>query len=155
MTKHRVQADGTVRDSDNWQKGMTLSSYIKGLKRHVQHLWLRHRRWPVLDRKAGVDIKEDLCAIIFNGKGTCTSYSRPSWPAGRPTPTRWDNRDLAVTRQGARHPMKPMTPNATKIEVTEHILTCPVVLMAHDPDEGPTDIAARRPSVAHGGTWRP
>jgi len=69
MTKHRVQADGTVRDSDNWQKGMTLSSYIKGLKRHVQHLWLRHRRWPVLDRKAGVDIKEDLCAIIFNAQG--------------------------------------------------------------------------------------
>ena len=51
--------------------------------------------------------------------------------------------------------MEPMTPNATKIEVTEHILTCPVVLMAHDPDEGPTDIAAHRPRVVHGGTERP
>ena len=85
MTKHRVQADGTVRDSDNWQKGMTLSSYIKGLKRHVQHLWLRHRRWPVLDRKAGVDIKEDVRDYL-----QCTrvlaraTQGRAGRPGGRP-----------------------------------------------------------------------
>lgn len=69
MAKHRVQADGTLRDSDNWQKGLPLSSYMKGLKRHVQHLWLRHRGWPVLDPRAGADIQEDLCAIIFNSQG--------------------------------------------------------------------------------------
>lgn len=69
MTKHRTQPDGSIRSSDNWQKGIPLDVYMKGLTRHHQHLWLRHRGWPVEDNKAGSNIEEDLCAIIFNAQG--------------------------------------------------------------------------------------
>ena len=69
MSKHRVQADGALRSSDNWQKGIPLSVYIKGMWRHFHHVWLRHRGWKVRDPKAAADIREDLCALIFNAQG--------------------------------------------------------------------------------------
>jgi hypothetical protein len=69
MLKHQYQADGTKRDSDNWQKGMPRETYMKGMKRHVLHLWLRHRGWTTDDPNAGATIEEDLCAIIFNAQG--------------------------------------------------------------------------------------
>jgi hypothetical protein len=69
MTKHRVQADGGIRDSDNWQQGIPLSAYMKGLFRHFLHVWTRHRGWPVRDPKAEPDIEGDLCAVMFNAMG--------------------------------------------------------------------------------------
>jgi hypothetical protein len=69
LLKHQVQADGTERASDNWQKGMPLRDYIKGMFRHFLHFWTRHRGYEPMDNKAGTDIQEDLCAIIFNAQG--------------------------------------------------------------------------------------
>lgn len=69
MQAHRVQPDGSVRDSDNWQKGIPLAAYMKGLLRHVLHLWTRHRGYPVQDPAAAADAEEDLCAILFNAQG--------------------------------------------------------------------------------------
>lgn len=69
MTKHRHLPDGRVRDSDNWQKGMPLATYMKGLWRHFHHLWTRHRGWVVRDPGAAANIEEDLCAILFNVQG--------------------------------------------------------------------------------------
>lgn len=69
MLKHQFQADGTRRESDNWQLGMTFWSYMKGMKRHVLHLWLRHRGHTPKDEAAAANIQEDLCAIIFNAQG--------------------------------------------------------------------------------------
>lgn len=69
MTKHRKLADGTIRDSDNWQKGIPLATYMKGLWRHNHHAWTRHRGWPVRDPLAAENLEEDLCAIIFNAQG--------------------------------------------------------------------------------------
>jgi hypothetical protein len=69
MLKHQFQEDGTKRDSDNWQRGMTLGSYIEGMHRHFLHFWLRYRGHTPKDPKAGADIQEDLCAIIFNAQG--------------------------------------------------------------------------------------
>jgi hypothetical protein len=66
MKKHRVMADGNLRASDNWQKGMPKETAIKGMFRHFVHLWTRHRDLPVTDPKAAADILEDLCAIRFN-----------------------------------------------------------------------------------------
>ena len=71
MHKHRVQPDGNLRDSDNWQKGIPLPQYMKSLLRHVMNLWLRHRSYdvtPASDRDPQ-NIKEDLAAIIFNAQG--------------------------------------------------------------------------------------
>jgi hypothetical protein len=69
LLKHQVQANGEIRASDNWQKGMPRATYIKGLWRHFLHAWQRHRGWAVNDPKAAADLEEDLCAIIFNAQG--------------------------------------------------------------------------------------
>ena len=69
MQKHRLQPDGSVRDSDNWQKGLPLSTYMKGMWRHFLHLWTRFRGHPVSDPKAAADAEEDLCALLFNVQG--------------------------------------------------------------------------------------
>lgn len=69
MTKHRRQADGQLRASDNWQKGLPRETYIKGLWRHFLHAWTRHRGYAPNDDKAAVDLEEDLCAILFNAMG--------------------------------------------------------------------------------------
>lgn len=61
MHKHRKQADGKMRDSDNWQKGIPITQYIKSLWRHFFAVWKGHRH--------GTISEDDLCAVIFNGMG--------------------------------------------------------------------------------------
>ena len=51
MNKHRVQADGNLRDSDNWQKGMGKSTMMKSLHRHQMDLWALHRGYYVYKRR--------------------------------------------------------------------------------------------------------
>lgn len=69
MQKHQRQSDGALRSGDNWQKGMTRESFMKGMWRHFLHLWTRHRGYAVADPKAAENIEEDLCAILFNAQG--------------------------------------------------------------------------------------
>ncbi len=71
MHKHRIQADGKMRDSDNWQKGMSKKVYIKSLWRHFVALWTIWRGYEVKDEKDGhvVTLKEACCAIKFNTDG--------------------------------------------------------------------------------------
>lgn len=64
MHKHRYQADGKLRDSDNWQKGIPLDAYMKSNWRHFHDLWSYHRHEEIKD-----DIEEVLCAIMFNTMG--------------------------------------------------------------------------------------
>lgn len=64
MTKHRFQADGQVRSSDNWQKGMPKESYMKSGWRHFFSWWKSHR-----GLKTEEDIEESLCALFFNIQG--------------------------------------------------------------------------------------
>ena len=64
MHTHRHQTDGSLRDSDNWKKGMPTDVYLKSLLRHTIDLWLSHRG------TAGQLSREDLlCAIMFNTMG--------------------------------------------------------------------------------------
>ena len=68
LNKHRKQADGKLRDSDNWQQGIPLTVYMKSLWRHFMDMWSYHR----LDlRNLNVDtLKEEaICAVIFNASG--------------------------------------------------------------------------------------
>ena len=71
MNKHRKQADGTLRDSDNWQKGISQSVYVKSLFRHYHAVWMIHRGYAVLDERDGheVTIIEACCGILFNTFG--------------------------------------------------------------------------------------
>lgn len=61
MHKHRRQVDGSMRDSDNWQKGIPRDQYMKSLWRHFMEVWAGHRAGQVDD--------EALCALLFNVMG--------------------------------------------------------------------------------------
>lgn len=71
MHEHRLQRDGTVRDADNWQKGIPLKVYIKSLVRHTIDLWRMDRGYEVINPDTGLpQTKKALCAAItFNAMG--------------------------------------------------------------------------------------
>lgn len=64
MHKHRKQADGKLRDSDNWQKGIPQDAYIKSAFRHFVDWWKEHRKIKSQD-----GIEEAICALLFNAMG--------------------------------------------------------------------------------------
>ena len=66
MHENRVQSDGSLRASDNWQRGIAKEAYIKSLHRHFHDLWLHHRGYG---EQAREDEERALCAIIFNAMG--------------------------------------------------------------------------------------
>jgi hypothetical protein len=75
MAKHRVQADGKLRASDNWQKGIPIDVYQKSLIRHVFAAWLTWR--------TGLEdetLEDSLCAIIFNTQGMLHELLRERVP---------------------------------------------------------------------------
>lgn len=64
MVKHQVQADGSLRASDNWKKGMPLDAYLRSGVRHVVDLWAAH------EANGDLDGRLDLaCAVLFNVQG--------------------------------------------------------------------------------------
>jgi len=67
MHKHRIQTDGTQRDSDNWQRGIPRSAYMKSKWRHFMDTFLLHRDLPHLATVP--DLEESLCAELFNTMG--------------------------------------------------------------------------------------
>ena len=64
MHKNRKQADGKLRDSDNWQKGIPQEAYMKSGWRHFFAWWKAHRGY-----KTEEDIEDSICALIFNAQG--------------------------------------------------------------------------------------
>ena len=58
MHTHRKQADGQLRASDNWQKGIPKDAYMKSMWRHFFEVWEAHRE----DKEK----QEALCALLFN-----------------------------------------------------------------------------------------
>jgi hypothetical protein len=65
MRKHQVQADGQMRKSDNWQKGIPEDVYMKSLLRHMMEVWLLHRT----KKEEQEFIQTALCALLFNVQG--------------------------------------------------------------------------------------
>lgn len=72
MHKHRLQADGQMRASDNWQKGMPRDAYMKSMWRHFMDVWRLHRD----PNAADCDREEALCAVLFNVQGYLHELSR-------------------------------------------------------------------------------
>jgi hypothetical protein len=64
MHFNRSIADGSLRDADNWQRGIPIDVYRKSLWRHWFDSWRALR---------GYSIKENvvwaLCGVIFNAQG--------------------------------------------------------------------------------------
>lgn len=71
MGRHRKQPDGSVRASDNWQKGIPQEVYLKSLIRHEMDVWLLHREEKVTDPETGenVTMEDALCGVMFNAMG--------------------------------------------------------------------------------------
>lgn len=64
MHEHRMQADGKLRDSDNWQKGIPQDQYMKSMWRHFFDTWKNHR-----GHKTQEDQIKNLCGLMFNVQG--------------------------------------------------------------------------------------
>lgn len=81
MTEHRKQADGKLRDSDNWKKGIPQREYLSSLLRHVVDLHhaleyvaplstfrdLLAQRFG--DPPSAKVVEDLLCAVMFNVQG--------------------------------------------------------------------------------------
>lgn len=61
MHENRIQSDGSLRDSDNWQKGIPLNQYMKSAWRHFFDWWQSHRN-------GDIDM-EALHGLLFNVMG--------------------------------------------------------------------------------------
>ena len=79
MTKHRKQADGKLRDSDNWQKGIPKNAYIKSAWRHFLDWWMEHRGLPSRE-----GIEDALCALMFNIMGYLHEHLKEKMIKKRP-----------------------------------------------------------------------
>lgn len=64
MMKHQVQADGKLRASDNWQKGIPMEAYMKSGWRHFMDWWKEHRKYGSRE-----GLEDALCALLFNVMG--------------------------------------------------------------------------------------
>lgn len=64
MHENRIQADGTIRTSDNWQKGIPLDAYMKSGWRHFMDWWMEHRGHKSREGKI-----KALCGLMFNVQG--------------------------------------------------------------------------------------
>ena len=65
--KHKCRhlSDGTLRESDNWQKGMPKEVYMKSMWRHFMDVWQMQR-----GNLHTITEKENaLCALLFNVQG--------------------------------------------------------------------------------------
>lgn len=67
MHAHRLQADGSLRSADNWQKGIPKEAYVKSLIRHVEDVKLHWDGYG--DEATDPELESALCAVMFNIKG--------------------------------------------------------------------------------------
>lgn len=64
MLRHRIQTDGKLRASDNWQKGIPKDAYMKSMLRHIHNIWMEHRGYK---SREGID--DALAGALFNIMG--------------------------------------------------------------------------------------
>lgn len=83
MDFHRRLPDGSLRDSDNWQKGIPRDAYMKSAWRHFVDWWRFHRG---LTTREGIVFA--ICGLLFNAMGYLHEYLKehPIGPAFNPSP---------------------------------------------------------------------
>jgi len=66
MHHHRHLEDGTMRDSDNWQKGFPSRVIIESLSRHIQDVKLIYAGYKVIENNKEVTLEEAINGAKFN-----------------------------------------------------------------------------------------
>lgn len=70
MHKNRMQSDGNLRDSDNWQNGFGFPVLAKSIWRHFKDVWTLHRGHEVIRKEKGktvkINMEDALCGLMFN-----------------------------------------------------------------------------------------
>lgn len=88
LDKHRVQSDGNLRDSDNWQ-GLFgekhFSVCMKSGFRHFMAWWLEHR-----GHKTENGIEDAICGIMFNAQAYLLKLLKDKNEKKFVCPARWE-----------------------------------------------------------------
>lgn len=85
MHQNRIQADGKLRASDNWQKGIPEDAYMKSLWRHFMDVWsYRRGGYGEHDHRMRQHYQDSLCAVLFNVSGLLFEELRRQPEDGRP-----------------------------------------------------------------------
>jgi hypothetical protein len=63
MRTHQVQADGELREPDNWQRGIPKAALMDSAFRHFMDWWLAHR-----GHAQRSEVQEAICALMFNAE---------------------------------------------------------------------------------------
>ena len=66
LNEHRAQADGKLRDPDNWKKGIPKQNYMDSMARHFWEVWEHHTGERPLASKP---LQDAICALMFNCMG--------------------------------------------------------------------------------------
>jgi hypothetical protein len=70
MQSNQMQADGQLRDADNWKKGIPRQDYLESLHRHFMSVWLLMDRQKAFDETGKpVELENEICAMMFNSMG--------------------------------------------------------------------------------------
>ncbi len=70
LRAHAVRHDGTVREADNWKKGIPRGAYLSSLMRHVLNVWTIEDGFVAADSDGEVvEYEEALCGVLFNAMG--------------------------------------------------------------------------------------
>ena len=78
MNQHRIQRDGQLRSSDNWQLGIPIPNYVKSFIRHSTEFWQMWRGYSVVNQDSGnaFTFMDVLCALRFNIDGMILELDR-------------------------------------------------------------------------------
>jgi hypothetical protein len=63
MHSKRDMPNGSLRDSDNWQRGIPMKAYMQSLWRHFFAVWKAYRTGDLYAAE------DELCAVMFNSMG--------------------------------------------------------------------------------------
>ena len=69
LDKHREQSDGSMREFDNWKKGIPKEDYLDSEIRHSVDLWLMMQGFEAFDNHGPCELEDLCCAVIFNASG--------------------------------------------------------------------------------------